>query len=175
MNGVLANISERSSIRAYTQEKLTESELKEILTAGLQAPTARNEQEIHFTVLQGGCEILQEIEDERDLLYPEKPEMNFYYDAPTVILVSGRSDFQWSSVDAGIAVENLALAATSLGLGSLIIGCIRPVFTGEKKSYFEKMCQFPEGNEFKIAFAVGHADTEKSQHNINFEKNVTML
>lgn len=175
MNGVLSAIAERSSIRAYTDESLSETELEEIITAGLQAPTARNEQEIHFTILKNGNPILDEIEEERALLYPAKPDNNFFYNAPIVIFVSGRADFQWSSVDAGIAVENMAIAATSLGLGSLVIGCIRPVFEGEKGEYFRKACQFKDGYEFKIAFAVGHGDTEKAQHPISYEEHVTVL
>lgn len=175
MNGVLNTIAERSSIRAYTEERLTDVELRELLTAGLQAPTARNEQEIHFSVLSRDLAVLQEIEEVRACNYPVKPEKNFYYDAPTVIFVSGRTDFSWSTLDAGIAVENLAIAATSMGLGNLIIGCIRDVMEGEKKEYFHEKCQIPEGYEFKIAFAVGHADTEKAQHGIDYEKNVSIV
>ena len=42
MNEVLKTIKERSSIRAYTDEKLTKEEINAVITAALQAPTARN-------------------------------------------------------------------------------------------------------------------------------------
>ena len=48
MNEVLKTISQRSSIRAYTAKKLTDAEIKALITAGLQAPTARNMQEVHI-------------------------------------------------------------------------------------------------------------------------------
>ena len=39
-----------------------------------------------------------------------------------MIFLSAEDEFKWKSVDAGIAVENMALAAESIGLGTLIIG-----------------------------------------------------
>lgn len=65
MNPVLKTISERSSIRAYREENLKEEEINALLTAGLQAPTARNMQEIHISVLCGSHPVLAEIEEER--------------------------------------------------------------------------------------------------------------
>ena len=66
MNNVIGTIKKRSSTRGYTPEPLTEEELNALLHAGLQAPTAANRQEIHFTVLKGDNPILQELEDDRD-------------------------------------------------------------------------------------------------------------
>ena len=125
MNNVIDTIKKRSSTRGYTPEPLTEEELSALLHAGLQAPTAANRQEIHFTVLKGDNPILQELEDEKNRLrvLSALPH-NFYYEAPVVIVLSADSTYRWSPLDAGIAVENMALAAEALGLGSLIIGCI---------------------------------------------------
>ena len=64
---------------------------------------------------------------------------NFYYEAPVLILLSAEDGFKWSKVDAGIAVQNMALAAESLGLGSLTIGCIYDAMHGTKKEYFSRM------------------------------------
>lgn len=187
MNEVLNVIEKRSSTRGYTEEELTEEELRLILTAGLQAPTARNEQEVHISVLKGTSRLAKEIEEERTalLLAEETDEeqrekiknnpANFYYDAPTVLLLSVRKDFGWKQVDAGICVENIALAAQSLGLGSLIIGCIKGALTGAKQDYFAKEAQFPENYEFAIAVALGHIHTGKEPHKIDFDKSVTFV
>ncbi len=176
MNEVLNSIAKRSSTRGYTGEKLTEEELKQLILAGLQAPTAANKQEIHITVVDGSNPILREIEDvknkERGI---EDPPHNFYYEAPTVLLLSADENFFWSPLDAGIAVENIALAAESMGLGSLIIGCIKDAMRGEKKDYFAKALRFPAGFEFQIAIALGHKGTEKEPHEYSWEKNVTRL
>lgn len=53
-----------------------------------------------------------------------------------LIFLSAEDDFKWSRVDAGIAVQNMVLAAESLGLGTLILGCVYDALHGEKKEYF---------------------------------------
>ena len=101
------------------------------------------------------------------LLHPDTPEKNrlreivnpphnFYYEAPTVVIISAERSFKWSSVDAGIAVENMALAAQGLGLGNVIIGCIDDALKGEKQDYFSKVLDFPEGYEYKIEIGRAH-------------------
>ena len=168
-------ICKRSSTRGYTSEPLTKAELDTILHAGLQAPTATNRQELHFTVLQDGDPLLSEIENEKNRQRNIDPPVNFYYSAPTVIVISGECGFRWSFMDAGIAVENMSLAAEELGLGSVIIGCIYDALHGEKQVYFEKALKFPENYEFAIALAVGHKAAEKEPHTYDAAAQVTYL
>lgn len=187
MNEVLKTIEQRSSIRAYTAEKLTDAEIKMLITAGLQAPTARNMQEVHISVVDGDNSILKEIDtqckltmlkaapDEETKAKIESNPNNFYYNAPTVLILSADKDFKWSKLDAGIAVENMALAAQSMGLGSLIIGIIDDTMRGEKKDYFARVLQFPENYEFAIAVAIGHQDIKKEPHEIDFDKSVSFI
>lgn len=176
MSEVLRAIEQRSSTRGYTEEKLTEEELDNLLRAGLQAPTATNRQEIHITVVNGNHPILKEIEDLKNLERGlQNPQYNFYFEAPTVLFLSAEKDFSWHLVDAGIAVENIALAAEGMGLGSLIVGCIKDALTGEKKDYFSKALKFPEGYEFVIAIAVGHKAVTKDPHEYSMKKNVSYL
>lgn len=176
MSDVLKAIEQRSSTRGYTEEKLTQEELDILIRAGLQAPTAANRQEIHITVVNGDNPILAEIEavknQERGI---QDPPHNFYYEAPVVLLLSADKSFSWGKIDAGIAVENISLAAEGLGLGSLIIGCIKDALSGEKKEYFAKALKFPEGYDFEIAIAVGHKAVSKEPHEYSVEKNVTFI
>lgn len=187
MNEVLKTIAERSSIRAYKPDKLTDIEITALIAAGLQAPTARNMQEVHISVIDRDNPILKEIDTERKLTMLaatpdeeikakiESNPNNFYYNAPTVFILSADKDFKWSKLDSGIAVQSMALAAQSMGLGSLIIGIIDDAMRGEKKDYFAKTLQFPENYEFAIAVAVGYRDTEKEPHEIDFEKSVSFI
>lgn len=169
-------IKKRSSTRGYTEQQLSQDDIAALINAGLQAPTATNRQEIHFTILKGDDPILQEIEAEKNRLRNiEDPKQNFYYNAPLVIILSGESGFRWTSVDAGIAVENISLAAEELGLGSVILGCIYDALKGEKKAYFNKALKFPEGYEFEIAIGVGHKATEKEPHTYVEDQLVTYL
>lgn len=176
MSTVLDTIAKRSSTRGYTTEALTKDELEKLIHAGLQAPTGANKQELHFTVLKGDNAILAEIEAEKNALRNlEHVEHNFYYEAPTVIIISADADYKWSKVDSGIAVENIALASEELGLGNLIIGCIYDALHGEKRKYFEEKLAFPENYEFEIAIAVGHKAVTKDPHTYNYDAQVTHL
>lgn len=178
MSEVLEAIAKRSSTRAYTTEKLTEEEVEVLVKAGLEAPTARNEQEIHISVVDGEHPVLAEIDEEKRKILNIKEGENvpdFYYHAPTVLMLSGKKDFSWTSVDAGICVENIAIAAEALGLGSVIIGIISGAMQGEKKAHFAKVLQFPDNYEFVVAIAVGHKDVEKEPHEIDVQKNVTYI
>ena len=176
MSEVLKAIEKRFSTRGYTDEKLTKEELDALIRAGLQAPTAANRQEVHITVVDGSNPILKEIEDEKNLGRGiQNPPHNFYFEAPVVLILSADETFYWSRLDAGIAVENIALAAEALGLGNLIIGCIKDALTGEKRDYFADALKFPEGYEFEIAIAVGHKAVTKEPHEYSVEKNVTYI
>lgn len=184
-NEVLKTIAQRSSIRAYKSQKLTEEEIKQLVIAGLQAPTARNEQEVHISVLDGENPILSEIDAEkRRLAAEENPDRresilnapkNFYYDAPTVLMLSAKRDFAWSKLDAGICAQTVCLAAQSMGLGNLMIGIIHSAMEGEKKAYFAEACGIPKDYDFALCVAVGHSDTEKKPHEIDLENNVTYI
>jgi nitroreductase len=175
-NQVLSTIKQRSSARAYSTEQLTQSELDTILKAGLMAPTGMNRQEIHFTAVKGDNPVLAELDEEkRKLRGQEKQPHNFYYEAPFVIFLSAEEEFKWSRVDAGIAVENMALAAESLGLGTLIIGCVYDALHGEKQKYFSEKLQIPEGYSFQIALAVGHKTDNKTPHEYDPERQVNIL
>lgn len=176
MNKVIETIRERSSTRGYTAEPLTEEELDILLQAGLQAPTAANKQELHFTVLPGGHPVLLEVEEEKNRLRNlVSPPHNFYYEAPTVVIISADSTFKWGTLDAGIAVENMALAAESLGLGNLIIGCILDAMQGEKKGHFSEALKLPPSYEYKIAIAFGHKAVTKEPHTYDAEAQITRL
>ena len=176
MSDVLKAMEARFSTRGYSSEKLTKDQLDSLIRAGLQAPTAANRQEIHITVVNGDHPILAEIEAEKNAERGiQNPPHNFYFEAPVVFLLSGEQAFGWSKVDAGIAVENIALAAEGLGLGSLIIGCIKGALTGEKRDYFADVLKLPEGYDFEVAIAVGYKAVVKEPHEYSVEKNVTFL
>ena len=176
MSNTAEAIKKRSSTRGYTAETLTNAEIAALLHAGLQAPTAANRQEIHFTVLKGDDPILKELDDVKNRLRGiSDAEHNFYYEAPTVVVLSADRANKWSPLDAGIAVENMALMAEELGLGSLIIGCIYDAMRGETGAYFEKALKFPENYEYEIAIAFGHKAVEKEPHTYDFENQVTFL
>ena len=173
---ILETIKNRSSARAYSDQEVTKEQLNIILEAGLRAPTGMNHQEIHFTVVKGDNPVIEELDEEkRRLRGQEKQPKNFCYEAPVLIFLSAEEGFKWSTVDAGIAVENMVLAAESLGLGTLIIGCVYDALHGEKQEYFSKKLCFPEGYSFQIAMAAGYKTDHKTPHEYDGEKQITIL
>lgn len=175
-NQVLETIQKRSSARAYTKEMPTKEQIDTIIEAGLQAPTATNRREIRFSIVPGDADILKELDAEKKKLRGQKENApQFCYDAPLLILLSAEDGFNWSKVDAGIAVQNMALAAESLGLGNLIVGCIYDAMHGEKKEYFDKALQIPEGYSFEIALAVGQKTDAKKPHTYEKESQVFVV
>ena len=102
------------------------------------------------------------------------PDFQIFYYAPTVIFIFGEKDFYWSHVDCGIAVENMALAAESLGVGSVILGLPRPAFTGEKADELRARLGCPDGYDFVIALSLGYATDQKEAHDLR-EENISWI
>ena len=176
MSETLNSIAKRSSTRGYTTEKLTKEELDILLTAGLQSPTGTNKQEIFFSVINGDDPIIEELEQEKmRLRNANRGEHNAFYEAPTIIVLSAEDDFRWSAVDAGIAVQSMALAAESLGLGSLIVGSVYDAMRADKRDYFKEKMKIPAEKDFQIALAVGHKATEKEPHTYDAAKQVAIV
>lgn len=173
---VLNAISSRRSHRAYQTKQLTEEVLSMILKAGLESPSARNQQPWHFSVVQN-AELIQTVHDEAAKMMGKDgsprfsdPNFQIFYHAPTVIFLFGEKDFPWTQVDCGIAVENMALAAEGLGIGSVILGLPKAAFCGERANELKTRLQCPEGYDFVIALALGYASDTKDPHAMREEK-----
>ena len=180
MNPVLAAIADRRSNRAYRQTPLSEETLNVLLKAAVESPSAVNRQPWHFTVVRDQ-NMLKELNAAiwegmmaRD---PEKrsprfqdPNFDVFYKAPCVIFISGDQKNSWAAIDCGIAVENIALAAQGLDLGSVILGMPKEAFMGPKGDYFRQALSFPEGHDFEIAIAVGEAADTKAAHPVGENK-----
>ncbi|MFR7610380.1 MAG: nitroreductase family protein [Christensenellaceae bacterium] len=132
VNDVIKTMLERSSIRAYTDEKLTQEQISLLQNAALSAPTAMNAQDQRF-VFVTNAEIIAELEAGvveaacagGDAAFAERVKQRggkIMYDAPLFVGIFAHPA-KFSGVDAGIAVQNIALAAKSIGLDSVILGC----------------------------------------------------
>ena len=179
-NETLQLISARRSHRAYAQTPLSQEQIDALLKAAVESPSAVNRQPWHFTVVRNQALLdemsaaVRETAMKRD---PEKRSPRFaddhfhvFYHAPAVIFISGQPGNPYTPIDAGIAVENIALAAESLGLGTVILGMPRDAFAGDKADDFRKALCFPEGWDFVIAIAVGAPADTKDAHPIGENK-----
>jgi len=160
-NPVLSAISDRRSIRQYKPEQISEEQLQALLRAAVVAPSARNLQPWHFTVVQDAA-VLAEVNAEATTILGR--EGDIFYAAPTAIFISADKSSDWAKLDSGIAVQNIALAAQSMGLGSVILGLPAAAFKGPRSEYFAGLLKFPATHEFAVAIAVGYPDGTKEAH-----------
>lgn len=152
MNAVIENIKKRRSIRKYLPEQIKEEELDAIIEAGMYAPSGHNEQSWHFTVIQNRemldyissktKELMCNLDIEWIAKMGKNEKLHVFYNAPTVIIVSGRDEAYCPILDCAAATENMMLAAESLNIGSCWIGLIKFFF--EQRNEIEKF-NIPEG------------------------------
>ena len=111
------DILTRRSIRRYETKDIPEDVLRQILEAGRQAPSAANRQPVRFVIVK-----------DRDLLKVlcDTLIIRFVKYAPVAIVgcadVKSLLTGKWAVVDTAIAMENMVIAAWTLGVGSCWIG-----------------------------------------------------
>ena len=145
----------RKSVRQYTGEPITDSELAEILKSANAAPVGRARYDyLHLTVITDEDYIAR---------WESACGGHPFYGAPTVILVSSEMDgtpeqdnVRYSN--AAIVVQNMAIAATALGIGSCHIwGAVRTLnVTPELLTELD----LPEGKVPLCAMILGKTDEE---------------
>jgi len=175
-NPVMEAILSRRSTRDFKSDaQITEAELNTVLEAGLWAPTGRNSQQILFHVIQTREIISKMAENFSSFAFDDGKVRDFCYGAPTFIMLSGKTDSKFLHVDAGIVVENMSLAAESLGLGSLIIGCLKSYLESEEGRKYAASLGVPADHTFSIGIALGYIATPtpakpRLENRINFVK-----
>ncbi len=177
-NQTLQLIASRRSHRSYLPQQITQEQLEALKTAALQSPSAMDRQPWHFSFVQDRAlldHVTQAARKRAEQLAEQdrsprflSPDFDLFYHAPTVVFLSTQGG--GSAIDCGIAAHSLALAAESLGLGSVIVGLARLAFESEDQVELEKALNFPEGNRFVISIAIGMPDDDKAPHELHPEK-----
>lgn len=182
MNETIKSIMQRVSVRKFTADPVKPEDQKAILDAGLAAPSAANRQPWKFLVYGDKAGILEMEKhlvdkamdggDETAIQRLRERDYKIFFDAPMLVFVVSKLDGHFDMMDCGIAVENMVIAAQSLGYGSIILGGARAAFLGEKKQHFEQLLEFPEGYGFAAGVAIGVADAAalKAPHELDRSK-----
>jgi nitroreductase len=163
MNETLAVIARRRSTRRFLPRPVADSELRAVLEAGVQAPSGHNDQSWYLAAVQNAV-LIDELSDGAKAEMARSPvewiaalgrngKFHIYHGAPTAVLVAARKDAVTPGADAGAAVQNMLIAAESLGLGSCWIGFTPFYFTTP-----ERHLKFgiPEGYAVHFGVALGY-------------------
>ncbi|MCL2486134.1 MAG: nitroreductase family protein [Oscillospiraceae bacterium] len=179
MNETLKTIFERFSCRDFTDTPLTDGQIKALTEAALAAPSAMNRQPWHVIMITDkklideleteGMNVLSAAEDKSGYERIMERGGKIFYNAPCMIMVASDGS-KWADMDCGILSQNVAIAAHSLGLGSVICGMANIPLSGARGDEFKKRMRFPDGYNFGIAILVGTVKTSKEPHELDMGK-----
>ena len=193
MNEVLKNILTRRSIRLYEEEQISDTDLNLILEAAKYAPSGGNSQSWHFTVIQNK-EKLQNInelvkESYKKLIVDEKTyrsmksgkkaaendKFNFYYNAPALIIVSNDIEYPNAMADCSVSLQNIFLAAHSLGLGSCWINQL--TWFGDEPNIRSELTNLgiPENHVVCGSAVIGYKRGNEPKPSIRKENSTTII
>jgi nitroreductase len=163
---VIDTIYKRRSVRNYLNQSVEREMIMTLLKAATAAPTAANCQPWEFIVI-----------DDKEKLLELKDKLVFArYNAPVAIVVCGNMKLAFKGPgkemwvqDCSAAIENILIAATSIGLGSVWIG-VYPVESNIKP--VKNILNMPEHVTPLGIVYVGYPSEEKEARTRLNEKRV---
>lgn len=150
MNEVIQTMIHRRSCRKFSGDPPKKEQLELILEAGRWAPTGGNSQSVHFLVIQDHktrSELRTRVQSAfarmewRDDLYIslknsiKQSRMGIYdydYHAPVLVVVANQKGYPNAMADSACAIQNMMLAADSMGVGSCWINQLHWLDENEK-------------------------------------------
>lgn len=176
MESVIQNILTRRSTRKFKGDQVNDEALNTILEVAKHAPSGGNSQSWHFTVVQNQ-EFLKKLNSlVRDAFAKVVVDENtykslksgkvasqnenycFYYNAPTLIIVSNEINYGNAMADSACAIENMLLAANSLNLGSCYINQIKWFYEDAAIRAVLTEMGIPENHQVCGSVALGYND-----------------
>ena len=146
----------RRSIRKYTKKSIPDGVTKELLKAGVSAPSAGNQQPWQFIIIDN-----REVLDEASQVLPNG---KFLKDANKAILVCGDLNLEthkgYWPIDCSAATQNILLAAHAKGLGACWLG-IYP--REERVENLKKLFKTPEHIIPFSVISLGFPDEESKK------------
>jgi len=160
-------IAKRRTIRIF-KKKASEEQLKKIILAGTQAPSAGNSQPWEFIIIDDQKTIDQIAERKYQLSLTMPPPPGGGQDKVQERAVGQRKSFENASAvaichqkgaaaSAWLCIENMSLAAAADGLGSGIV-----VFWGEQEKEVKKILGLPEDYELAAVLKIGEPGEKPS-------------
>lgn len=170
IDSLLNTIKSRRTIRHYKDKKIEDEKIDNIIQAGRYTATAVNYQSSKFIIVQNQLDSLKDIiwedlekaiNNNIEEVQPFKKFLNMKKDenidflfrnAPAVIYIAAKN--LW---DAGLAAQNIELAAVSQGLGIMYNGYLSRL-TGSNKNAQEFLQT--EGKPIAVCMLIGYPDVK---------------
>ena len=129
MNESIRNMLERRSVRSFKSDMIPSDILELILEAGKHAPTGRGNQSPIIIAVTN-----KEIRDKISKMNADIMGMDGdpFYGAPVILIVLANKAFPTYVYDGSLVMQNLMLAAHSLGIGSCWIHRAKEEFYSEE-------------------------------------------
>lgn len=176
MNETLEVIAKRYSCRDYREEMPSDEILWAIARAAVQAPSGMNRQAWRVIVVKDralmkdmeteGMSYLAGMEDKSAYNRIMDRGGRLFYGAPCMIVAPiDPKQYAPALIDCGILCQNIALAATSLGVANIMCGYTGLAFaSGLRAEEFGRRLGFPEGYAFGCSVLLGYANTTRPPH-----------
>ena len=170
VNETLKTIQTRRSVRQYKSEQIPSDVVKQVIDAGLYAPSAMGQQPWHVVVVRGFdkiAEVDREVKAATARM-PDNPYREYVgnanytvnYHAPTFVIVSGNTVLspRNAPLDCALMLGNMFLAAHSLGVGSCWINQLNVL--NDEPGFREYMARLgiPTENRIFGCACFGYAD-----------------
>ena len=138
MNETLQTIKARRSVRAYMEQQVSAEDLNLILEAATYAKS----------------------DDPHTRERGHSQTYCCYYHAPTLVIVSNEPTQWWAAMDCACALENIFLAAKSLGIGSCWINQLGQTCDDPDVRAFLTKLGVPESHKVYGCAALGYAPAD---------------
>ncbi|GAA0316409.1 nitroreductase [Sphingomonas oligophenolica] len=165
---LLDAIYSRRAVREFTEDDVEEAQLRALIDAAIQAPSAVNRQPWCFSVVRDRALLARISREAKAHMLRSSPAalishhfeqllsdeaFDIFYHAPALIVISSVEDGPWAVPDCALAAQNLMLAARDAMLGSCWIGFAQGwLGTSEGKAALE----LPAGCVPVAPIIVGH-------------------
>ena len=160
----MKEIYERRSIRKYTDKEISNENVKKLLKAGMNAPSAHNKKPYDIVVVKNK-ETLNKLAD--TCIYS-----HMLKEANLALVICSKADNQdtpyWQS-DCGAVTENILLEATSLGIGSCWIGGYPDK---EKTDKVKEILNIPNEYEVFCIISLGYPNENRKPNDNYYEYKV---
>ena len=161
MNETLQTILSRKSVKKFKGEQVPENLVEKIVAAGLAAPSGLNKQSPIILVIRD-----RQVRDELSFFNAGKDPFKRadpFYGAPCVLVVLADKSVPTYIYDGSLVMENMLLAAHSLGLGACWIHRARETFEQEQWKEFLKKHGIEGDYEGIGNCVIGYADMQPQE------------